>query len=161
MQKFLKEYVPYIVIFVLVILTRAFIITPVRVNGSSMDNTLKSGDVMLLYKMASIERNDIVVVGPEVQGSNIIKRVIGMPGEKIKCTDGIIYINDKKYNDKYAYGMTSDFEEVTLDDDEYFVLGDTRLVSEDSRIFGPIEEDTIKGQASIVLYPFNKIGKVD
>ena len=160
MKKFLKEYLPYISIFVLVVLIRAFVITPVRVNGTSMDETLASGDIMLLYKLASIEREDIVVVGPEVQGSNLIKRVIALPGEKIKCEGGTIYINDKKYDDKYAFGITGDFEEVILDEDEYFVLGDNRLVSEDSRYFGPIKEDTIKGQTSLLIYPFNRMGKV-
>lgn len=161
MKKFLKEYLPYIAIFILVILTRTFLVTPVKVNGTSMDETLASGDIMILYKLADIQREDIVVVGPEVQGSNIIKRIIALPGERIKCEDGVIYINDKKYKDKFAYGITSDFKEVKLDKDEYFVLGDNRLVSEDSRYFGPVKETSIKGEASICVYPFNKIGKVD
>ena len=160
MQKFLKEYLPYIIVLLLVILTRTFIITPVRVNGTSMEKTLKNGEIMLLYKLAKIEKEDIVVIDKTVDGSNIIKRVIAMPGQKIKCEDGIIYINDKKYADKYAFGITSDFKEVTLKDDEYFVLGDNRLVSEDSRYFGPVKKKHIMGKASIVLYPFNKIGKV-
>ncbi|MBQ6841213.1 MAG: signal peptidase I [Bacilli bacterium] len=160
MKKFLKEYVPYIVILVLVILTRTFLITPVKVNGSSMDKTLKSGDIMLLYKQANIDREDIVVIDKAVQGSNIIKRIIGMPGETIKCEDGIIYINNKVYNDKYAYGETNDFKEVTLSNDEYFVLGDNRMVSQDSRYFGSVKEKYIEGQTSIIIYPFNKIGKV-
>lgn len=160
MKRFFKEYFWYIVILAAVILTRTFIVTPVRVNGSSMDETLKSGDIMLLYKLASIEREDIVVVGPEVQGSNLIKRVIALPGESIKCEDGAIYINNKKYKDKHAFGTTSDFEEIKLAKDEYFVLGDNRIVSQDSRYFGPVEKDAIKGQTSIVIFPFTKIGKV-
>ena len=158
MQKFLKEYMPYVVIFILVMLVRTFIITPVKVNGTSMDDTLASGDIMLLYKLANLERNDIVVVGPEVQGSNIIKRIIAMPGEKVKCENGIIYINGKKYNDKFASNITSDFEEIKLSKDEYFVLGDNRLVSEDSRYFGPVNEKAIKGEAKLIIFPFKKLG---
>ena len=160
MKKFLKEYLPYIVILILVILTRTFLITPVRVNGASMEKTLKNGEIMLLYKRASIKKEDIVVIDKSVEGSNIIKRVIAMPLEKIKCEDGIIYINNQKYDDKYAYGITGDFKEITLKKDEYFVLGDNRLVSEDSRYFGPVKRKNIMGRANIVLYPFNKIGKV-
>lgn len=161
MKKFLKEYLPYIVIFVVVILTRTFLITPVKVNGSSMDKTLEDGEIMLLYKQANIEREDIVVIGKNVQGSNLIKRIIALPGETIKCEDGIIYINDKRYNDKYAFGITSDFEQIKLDGEEYFVLGDNRLISEDSRFFGPVHESDIKGEANFILYPFNKFGKID
>ncbi|MBE6148971.1 MAG: signal peptidase I [Firmicutes bacterium] len=160
MQKFLKEYMPYVVIFILVMLVRTFIITPVKVNGTSMDDTLASGDIMLLYKLASIEREDIVVLGPEVQGSNIIKRVIALPGERVKCENGVIYINSKKYDDQYASNITSDFEEIKLAKDEYFVLGDNRLISEDSRYFGPVSKEAIKGEASIVIYPIKKLGKV-
>lgn len=160
MKKFLKEYGPYILIFILVLLTRTFLITPVKVNGSSMYNTLHDGEIMLLYKRAEISRNDIVVVNKKVQGSNIIKRIVAMPNETIKCEDGIIYINDRKYLDSFAYGITSDFEEVKLKEDEYFVLGDNRLVSEDSRIFGPVKRKYIEGEASIVIYPFTKFGKV-
>ena len=160
MQKFIKEYGTYIILILLVILVRSFIVTPVRVNGTSMDKTLKEGEILLLYKIAKIERNDIVVVDENVQGSKIIKRVIGMPGETIKCEDGIIYIDDQKYKDKYAYGDTSDFDEVKLKKDEYFVLGDNRLVSEDSRYFGPVKEKYIEGETSVVIFPFNKIGTV-
>ena len=160
MQKFVKEYVPYLVIILLVIIIRSFIITPVKVNGASMDDTLASGDIMMLYKLAKIERDDIVVVSKDVQGSNLIKRIIGMPGEKIKCVEGIIYINDMKYNDKYSKGKTSDFEEIELSSDEYFVLGDNRLVSEDSRYFGPVKEKHIEGETSLIIFPFKKLGIV-
>jgi len=161
MKKFLKECWPYMVIFVLVILTRTFLITPVKVNGSSMDNTLQDGEIMLLYKLAKIERNDIVVIDKSVQGSNLIKRIIAMPGEKVSCENGAIFINGKRFNDKYANGITSDFEEITLKDDEYFVLGDNRLVSEDSRSFGPVKKKDVSGEANIIIYPFSKFGKVD
>ena len=82
------------------------------------------------------------------------------PNEKIKCINGVIFINDEKYEDKYGFGTTTDFDEITLKDDEYFVLGDNRVVSKDSRMLGPIKEKYIEGTTNIILYPFNKIGKV-
>ena len=89
-----------------------------------------------------------------------IKRVIALPGDTIECKDGIIYINDKEYKDKYAYGITNDFDRVILKDDEYFLLGDNRIVSRDSRYFGPVKEKYIEGKAEFVIFPITKFGKV-
>lgn len=161
-MKFVKELIPYIIIVVVVILIRSFIVTPVRVTGNSMEKTLQDGDIMILNKLASFDREDIVVISKGYAGDDvIIKRVIGMPGEKIKCEDSIIYIDDKEYKDSHAYGKTSDFEEITLKDDEYFVLGDNRVVSNDSRYLGPVKEELIEGTTNIIIYPFSKIGKTD
>lgn len=160
MKKFIKEYGVYILIIIVVILVRMFIVTPVRVSGSSMDNSLKEGDVMLLFRNVEVKRNDIIVIHKSVEGDAIIKRIIALPGETIKCEDNTIFINGKKYNDKYAYTDTNDFEEVKLKKDEYFVLGDNRRVSKDSRILGPIKKDKILGKTYVRLYPFNKLGSV-
>ena len=160
MKKFLKEYASYIIILILVILTRTFLITPVRVSGTSMNNTLRNGDVMFLYKIATFEREDIVVVNKKVEGSTIIKRIIGMPGETIKCKDGIIYINGKKYKDPFGYGKTSDFSKVKLKKGEYFLLGDNREVSQDSRYFGPVKEKYLLGETNFIIFPFKHFGKV-
>ena len=160
MKKFLKENLSFIIIIIIVILIRCFVVTPVRVNGSSMSPTLEEKDVLLLYKLSSLEREDIVVISKELEGASLIKRIIGLPNEKIKCINGTIFINGKKYDDKYGYGITSDFDEITLNSDEYFVMGDNRIVSKDSRMLGPIKENFIEGTTSIVLYPFNKIGKI-
>ena len=160
MKKFLKEYIPYIVILILVVLTRTFLITPVRVSGTSMNNTLYNGDIMFLYKIATYQRGDIVVVSKKVEGDTIIKRIIGMPGETIKCEDGIIYINNKKFNHKYGYGTTSDFDEKKLGNDEYFLLGDNREVSQDSRAFGAVKEKNLLGETNFVIFPFKNFGNV-
>lgn len=160
MKKFLKENLSFIIIIIIVILIRCFVVTPVRVNGSSMSPTLEEKDVLLLYKLSSLEREDIVVISEEFEGASLIKRIIGLPNEKIKCINGTIFINGKKYDDKYGYGITSDFDEITLNSDEYFVMGDNRIVSKDSRMLGPIKENFIEGTTSIILYPFNKIGKI-
>lgn len=159
-MKVIKEVIPYIVIVVVVVLIRTFIITPVRVDGDSMKNTLKNGDILLLYKLGSINRLDIIVLDEEKDNEKIIKRVIGLPGETVAIKKGKIYINDKVIDDKYAYGETSDYDKVTLEDDEYFILGDNRLISKDSRYFGPIKENEIKGKIVFRLFPFTKIGTV-
>lgn len=159
-MKVIKEVIPYIVIVVVVVLIRTFIITPVRVDGDSMKNTLKNGDILLLYKLSSIDRFDIIVLDEEKDNEKIIKRVIGLPGETVAIKKGKIYINDKVINDEYAYGETSDYNKVTLKDDEYFILGDNRLISKDSRYFGPIKDNEIKGKIVFRLFPFTKIGTV-
>ena len=159
-MKVIKEVIPYIVIVVVVVLIRTFIITPVRVDGDSMKNTLKNGDILLLYKLSSIDRFDIIVLDEEKDTEKIIKRVIGLPGETVAIKKGKIYINDKVIDDEYAYGETSDYNKVTLRDDEYFILGDNRLISKDSRYFGPIKDNEIKAKLAFRLFPFTKIGTV-
>lgn len=159
-MKIIKEIIPYIVIVLVVVLIRTFIITPVRVDGDSMKNTLKNGDILLLYKLGSINRLDIIVLDEEKDNEKIIKRVIGLPGETVAIKKGKIYINDKVIDDEYAYGETSDYDKDTLEDDEYFILGDNRLISKDSRYFGPIKENEIKGKIVFRLFPFTKIGMV-
>ena len=161
MKKYIKDLVPYIVIIIVVVLIRTFIATPVIVVGDSMVPTLKEGEVLYLNKLnKSFDQEDIVVIDKKVEGSAIIKRIIGEPGDKIKCINGIIFINDEKYEDNFGSGETSDFDEITLGDDEYFVLGDNRIVSKDSRVLGPIKKKYIEGTTKIVLFPFSKIGKV-
>ena len=159
MNKFFKEVIPYVIIIIVVILIRSFIITPVRVTGASMSPTLKDGEIMLLYKLAKIERNDIVVVDTDSSDGYIIKRVIAMPGDTIEYKNGNLYINGKKKKDKFGSGKTEDIPKTILKNDEYFVMGDNREWSKDSRIIGPVKEKEIKGETKIIIYPLNKIGK--
>ena len=159
--KIIRDLIPYAIIVFLVIIIRTYIATPVRVDGNSMRKTLEDGDILLLYKMAKFERNDIIVLDEKEDNEIIIKRIIALPGETIKIQNGKIYINDKEYNDEFAYGDTSDYEQVTLDEDEYFILGDNRLISKDSRYFGTITEDEIIGKVVFRFWPFSKIGTVN
>lgn len=160
MQKF-KEILPYLIIIAIVIIIRTFIVTPVRVTGTSMNPTLEEGEIMFLNKTCSINRWNIVVVDSSVEGDNIIKRVVGMPGDSIEVVDGKLYINDTETADVYGSGKTTDFNKVYLGNDEYYVLGDNRMVSLDSRVFGKIKRKNIKGVADFIIYPFNKFGKVN
>lgn len=153
-----KELIPYLIILILVVFVRTFIATPIKVNGSSMYNTLDGSEFMILNKLAKIQRYDIVVV--DTKEDELIKRIYGLPGEKISIENNTIYINDKKLEDKYAYGFTSDYESIVLGSDEYFILGDNRAVSLDSRTIGPIKEKQIKGSTNFIVYPFKRFGKI-
>lgn len=157
--KNIKELLPYIIIFIVVLLIRAFIATPIKVNGNSMYKTLDGSEFMILNKLSKIERFDIVVV--DSHSDELIKRIYGLPGEKISIENNTIYINDKKLEDIYANGETSDYESIILQDDEYFILGDNRTVSLDSRIIGPVKKKQIKGTTNFILYPFNRFGKLE
>lgn len=155
-KKILKELVPYIVILIVVVLIRTYLVTPVIVNGSSMEETLYNGDILLLNKVSDIERFDIVVAS--YKGEKLIKRVIGVPGDNVRCVSGILYINNEE--DTHGYGTTDDFPLTTLKEDEYFLVGDNRENSLDSRIIGAIKKEDIEGVVNIRLFPFSKIGKV-
>ena len=159
-MKIIKEILPYVLIIIAVILIRTFIITPVRVDGASMDQTLEDGQILLLYKLANIDYGDIVVLDEEKENEIIIKRIIGMPGDTVSIENNTVYVNDEEIEEDYAYGETSDYEEITLEDDEYFILGDNRPISKDSRYFGPVKEDEIIGKVIFRLWPFNKFGTI-
>ena len=159
-MKIVKEIIPYLIIIVVVILIRTFIITPVRVDGASMNKTLENGQILLLYKLGSIKRFDIVVLDEEIEDEIIIKRIIGMPNDTVEIKNGKIYVNDEEIEEEYAYGQTSDYDKITLKDDEYFILGDNRPISKDSRYFGPVKEDEIIGKIIFRLWPINKFGTI-
>ena len=136
-----------------------------------MEDTLLEGDVMLLdkmhYRFHEIERFDIVVIDKE--DTFIIKRIIGLPGDSVQVQDNVLYINDQKIEEDYLKEgtITNDFalEEITnsktIPDGYYFVLGDHREVSGDSRMFGFVQKKEILGKASFTLFPFSRFGKKD
>ncbi len=157
-MKIVKQIMPYVLILIGVVIVRTFLVTPIKVNGSSMYNTLEGNELMLLWKVGEIKRYDIVVVN--TSSDTLIKRLYAFPGETIECKNGDIYINDEKIDDKYAFGETEDFSKVTLKDNEYFVMGDNRLVSLDSRKIGPITRDAIEGKTRFIIFPFTKFGTV-
>ncbi len=166
MKKVLKSLIPYVIIVVVVILFRTFIATPIRVDGPSMEDTLKNGDILFLNKLdKSFKRFDVVVIYKN--DIRLIKRVIGLPGENIEYKDNELYINGKKIEDK-AVIRTSDFtlhELYGIDkipEGYYFVMGDNRTISKDSRYYeiGLIKKSEIAGTTSFRVFPFNKFGKI-
>lgn len=173
------EYMPYLIIIFFVVVIRIFIATPVAVSGSSMYPTLHNKDIMILYKlrkkMKGIERFDIVVI--KTDSGRLIKRVIALPGEKINYKieedekgkqKGILYINDKKVKEEFIFedakSKTCDFitdicgDGITVEEGSYYVMGDNRGNSRDSRMIGTIEEDSIVGITNLVIFPFNRMG---
>lgn len=161
-KKWLKENLLFTILLLIIIIIRIFFYSPIRVNGSSMYPTLQDKEFMILNKIGlqkGINRFDIVVV--ESNGKYIIKRVIGLPGESVMYSDNKLYINGKVIEDNYSKSETENFENVILKDNEYFVMGDNREVSKDSRVIGPVNVKNIKGKTNLVIFPFNKIGFVE
>ena len=164
-----KEIIIYVSIFLLIIIIRTFIVTPIRVNGDSMNPTLKDGEIMILnkigYSINGVERFDIVVV--DYNGDKLIKRVIGLPGETVEYKDDTLYINGKKIEENFKKnGKTNDYSIIetgykTIPKDKYFVVGDNRVNSADSRVIGLVDKDQILGKANFVLLPFSKFGFVE
>lgn len=164
-MKLLKEIIPYVIIVIVVVLIRTFIITPVSVDGNSMYPTLKDKEILILKKYdKQIKRFDIVVF--KYGDSKLIKRVIGLPGEKVEYKNNNLYIDDNKIKDVFLLTETDDFNLKNLDvevipDDYYFVLGDNRINSSDSRTIGLISIKDIEGTVSFRAFPFKRIGNID
>ena len=163
-MKMLKELIPYIVIVIVVVLIRTFLVTPVIVDGKSMDPTLKDNQVLLLKKYdKKISRFDIVVV--KVDGKKLVKRIVGLPGDHIQFLDNVLYLNDTIVEEKYVSSITGDFDTdifggTSIPDEYYFVLGDNRSDSLDSRIIGYIHKKQILGTTDFSLFPFSRFGTI-
>ena len=165
-----KEIFSYVFIILFIIIVRIFVVTPVRVDGSSMFPTLHDNDILLLKKFdKSIDRFDVVVI--KYDKSKLVKRVIGLPGERIKISItkvgnnyvSKILINGEVLSEEYGKSYMMDAgiasNEIILGNDEYFVLGDNRNNSTDSRIIGVIKKKNILGVTDLRIFPFNRIGK--
>ena len=152
----------YVFIILVVVLIRTFIVTPAVVDGGSMDNTLADGQVVfinkLAYKTGDIDRFDIVVLNTE--SDKIIKRVIGLPNETIEYKDNILYINGDAVSTNLKFRDTEDFK-ATTGSNEYFVLGDNRPLSKDSRMIGNFKKEDFVGKVNFRIWPFNKFGTID
>lgn len=165
-KNIVKELIPYIVIIIVVVLLRTFVITPVQVEGASMYPTLKDNEILLLKKYDhSFERFDIIVFN--YNGSKLIKRIVGFPGEYVEYKDNKLFINDKQVKENFiSTQKTGDFklEELGYDKiphDSYFVMGDNRTNSTDSRMIGLVSEDDIYGATNFGLFPFSEFGKIN
>lgn len=168
----LLEIAVYLLVIVLcIIFVPRYVIQRTIVDGSSMENTLQNEDNLLVeklsYHFSSPERFDVIVFYPfgKEDDAYYIKRVIGLPGETIQIVGDTIYIDGEKLEENYGKDpMTKSGiakKPLTLGEDEYFVLGDNRTVSEDSRYpeIGPVTRDKIAGRAILRIYPFSEFGK--
>lgn len=144
----------------------------VSVVGNSMESTLSDGSVVLVnrfvYNIKEPKAGDVIVFLPNGNEKShyYIKRVIGVPGDKVQIKNGLLYVNGELYDVEYTEtiknaGLAED--EITVGEDEYFVLGDNRNSSEDSRYanIGNIKKEYIQGKAWFVARPFNKMGKIN
>lgn len=163
----------FLICLIAVTLLTNFVAKPVRVDGRSMYPTLEDGEIGVMNvfsaKFQDIERYDVVVVYNEEKNENWVKRVIGLPGDTVYAKDDVVYVNglalDEPYlNTDYVKQIrsrgdlfTQDFDKVTLGKDEYFLMGDNRIVSYDSRRVGPFKRKDIRGKDVCVLFPFDKM----
>ena len=180
----------FVVSAIVILLFVNFVAHPVRVDGRSMYPTLKDGEFGFTnvggVLFNGVERGDIVVVTMEENGQKThwVKRVIGMPGDTVSCVNDIVFINGKVLDetqyidpdyrqscvDKFGYFNkvpnadntdVHDFEEVKLGDDEYYVMGDNRPYSKDSRYVGPVKKSQLFAKKMLVLLPISDIGVKD
>lgn len=150
----------------------AFVITflyqPVRVEGTSMLPRLEDQDRLFINKFAynfeKIERDDVVVFYyPRDTQKSYIKRVIGLPGDSVRIVDGQVYVNGNMIDEPYVperYRDVRSMDDFKVPPGEYFVMGDHRSISSDSRDFGPVERHLIYGKAAFVYWPREEMGVV-
>lgn len=152
---------------VVALLVKTFLVQAFRIPSESMNPTLIEGDRVLVnklsYRLHDINRGDVIVFArpPGLEArpgepEDLIKRVVGVPGDTLVARDGELYVNDRKLEEPYledGVSTTNLDQPVTLGDDEVFVMGDNRTNSQDSRVFGPVKVDTVVGRAFVVMWP--------
>ena len=162
MKRILRTVLPLIAFGLVCLLLHAFVFHTVRIEGTSMVDTLRSGDIVLVtrfdYAFAEPERGDIIECSFPGRSGTYIKRVIGLPGDTIEIADSRTYINSEPLSEPYASGPSEDYS-ASLGDDEYLVLGDNRSESYDSRAadMGFIRSENLLGRVRAVLWPFRSI----
>jgi signal peptidase I len=169
-----------IVAIAVALLIQAFLVKPYRIPSESMENTLLIGDRVLVdrisWRVSDPRRTDIVVFHPPFAGPVLIKRIIGMPGDEISLVDGAVYVNGEPLDEPYVRkiagkpvpsepfdnGLPWSLQEpYTVPADSYFVMGDNRIDSGDSREFGPVPRAQLVGHAFARYWPPARIGGVN
>ena len=145
-----------------------FVYQPVKVEGTSMMPGLTDQERIFInkfiYRWEPIERGDVVVFRyPQDPTKSYIKRVIGVAGDRVRIDEGRVYVNGEQLYEPYvrrSYRDDRSFPETTVPADSFFVLGDHRNMSQDSRDFGSIPQESVYGKAVFVYWPFDKLGKL-
>ncbi|OGG44885.1 signal peptidase I [Candidatus Kaiserbacteria bacterium RIFCSPHIGHO2_01_FULL_50_13] len=167
-----RSFVVYVIVALgLALFIRFFIAAPYVVSGASMEPTFDNWHYLIVdrvsYSLGEPERGDVIIFdAPQEHGKALIKRIIGLPGETVMLSDNLVTIVDEEHPEGFLVeepylapenlGGKSNMG-VTLGADEYFVLGDNRRMSSDSRIWGVLPRDLIVGRALVRLYPLNMI----
>lgn len=148
---------------ILCALIAAFFVRFPQVSGPSMAPHISSGEYVLIntlaYKFGPPHRGDIVAFRHDgFTPETYIKRVIGLPGDRVRIDRGTVYVNGARLNEPYVrFGDTRSMPEITVPPLSVFVLGDNRAVSEDSRVFGPVRYSDLMGQAMIGIWPLGTL----
>ena len=150
-----------------------FLLQPHEVRGKSMEPNFQDKEYLLTdkvsYKIGDPKRGDVIIFSaPPTRQEEFIKRIIGLPGDTITISNGRVFINDKELREGYLIDTTPTFggsslqegDKIILGKNEYFVLGDNRPHSQDSRYFGKIIEDDILGKAWLIYWPPQNFGFV-
>jgi signal peptidase I len=169
----LREVFEVVVLAVILYFGISFAVQAVHVEGLSMYATLDNNDYLIAnkidYRLHSPQRGDIIILRPPADNSkDFIKRVIALPGEKLLIRDSTVYINGHKLDEPYLPEFWTTFNNWPNDgtdgrvmrSNEYFVMGDNRNKSQDSRIFGPISRDRIDGRAWFRIWPLDHFGDI-
>jgi signal peptidase I len=165
MHSWLRDLVVSVVVSAFIII---FLYQPVRVEGTSMLPVLEDQDRLfinkLAYRVGEIRRGDVVVfLYPHDHEKSYIKRVIALPGDDLKIDHGQVYVNGTPVKESYVPKRFADDRsqaDMTVPPHEYFVMGDHRSISSDSRDFGPVDRELIYGKAAFVYWPMDQAGVV-
>ncbi len=174
-KELIKLGITIVVVLALIFLVNKFFFSLARIDGVSMEPALRDKDIVIVdktIKAEEYERFDIVAFEYMYNNKDVyVKRVIGLPNETIKIEDNVIYINGERLEEYYGAfsniedspdiaAHLSDYPETKLGPYQYFVIGDNRYVSDDSRNFGPIASDSILGKAIFRIWSFDGIGSL-
>lgn len=165
LKLWLRDLVVAAAISVLIIV---FLYQPVRVEGTSMLPRLDDQDRLFInkfvYRFTSIERGDVVVFHyPRDPEKSYIKRVVALPGDRLRIDHGTVWLNGQPQSEPYIpeeYRDSASYPEIVIPANSYFMMGDHRCISSDSRSFGPVERSFIYGKAVFVLWPASDVGTV-
>jgi signal peptidase I len=166
-RRILVEIIQTVVLALVLFFAINFISARIRVDGSSMEPTFHNGDYVIVnrltYQWGEIQRGDVVVfpypLSPE---EDYIKRVIGLPGDRVAIYGGNVYVNGQRIEEPYiSSAPANDVAETVVPEGYVYVLGDNRNASSDSRSWGPLEIEAILGKAVFRYYPFDSIGIID
>ena len=166
-REFILDFIKLVIVIVIILVLMIYVVSVTQVVGNSMYSTLNNGDVLILnklkYRFSEVERGDIISLEYE-DTKYLIKRVIGVPGDTISISDNTVYVNGEVYIENYLEEdleyddfQLSSLGYQTIPADMYFVLGDNREDSLDSREIGLVSKDEVIGKVSFRIWPLNKL----